>query len=405
MPAYARREIVIEDTVGVYHCIARCVRRAFLCGTDPYTGQDYSHRKEWILDRLRDLAGLFSVEVCGYSVMSNHLHLVLRIRPDVAGQWSDDEVAQRWCKVFPPRDDATGEPVEPGEPDVAMLAANPERLVELRKRLASLSWFMRCLCEKIARAANREDRSGGRFWAGRFKSVALLDEAAMLACSVYVDLNPIRAGLALTPEESAYTSGCDRIRSLGEISTRMPSNDQHSLRETSQRPDAWLCELTLQQPSTAPSSTNGVDAASTPQESVSQAGPFGTAVADAIGGCQPSADCVSSSGLAARTETMRHLPARASDQGFLPIEAAHYVMLLDWTGRQLRADKRGAIPDHLACILDRLGLNRSNWVETVRGFGRLFKQAAGRSSSLVDAAARRSRCWFQGKAAAEAAFM
>jgi len=76
MPTYARRQIVIEDRVGVYHCIARCVRRAFLCGTDPYTGQDYSHRKEWILNRLRELAGLFSVEVCGYSVMSNHLHLV-----------------------------------------------------------------------------------------------------------------------------------------------------------------------------------------------------------------------------------------------------------------------------------------------------------------------------------------
>ena len=197
--------------------------------TDPYTGQDYSHRKEWILDRLRELAGLFSIEVCGYSVMSNHLHLVLRNRPDIAEQWSDDEVALRWCKVFPHRDEATGEPVEPGEPDLAMLVANPERLVELRKRLASLSWFMRCLCEKIARAANREDGSGGRFWAGRFKSVALVDEAAMLACSVYVDLNPIRAGLALTPEESTYTSGCDRIRSMAEISTSMPSNDEPSL--------------------------------------------------------------------------------------------------------------------------------------------------------------------------------
>jgi hypothetical protein len=54
MPTYARGQIVVEDTVGVYHCIARCVRRAFLCGIDPYTGQDYSHRKEWILDRLRD---------------------------------------------------------------------------------------------------------------------------------------------------------------------------------------------------------------------------------------------------------------------------------------------------------------------------------------------------------------
>ena len=155
----------------------------------------------------------------------------------------------------------------------------------------------------------------------------------------------------------------------------------------------------------APAATNAVDAASTTQISASQAGPVGTAVADAIGGRQPSADCGSRSGVAARIETTRHLPARASDQGFLPIEAEHYVMLLDWTGRQLCADKRGAIPDHLACILDRLGLNRSNWVETVRGFGRLFKQAAGRSSSLVDAAARRSRCWFQGKAAAGAAFV
>jgi hypothetical protein len=96
---------------------------------------------------------------------------------------------------------------------------------------------------------------------------------------------------------------------------------------------------------------------------------------------------------------------RASDQGFLPIQLEHYVMLLDWTGRQLRADKRGAIPDHLAPIMERLGLNRSNWVEIVGGFGRLFKQAAGRSSSLVDGAARRSSRWFQGKEAARTAFV
>src|SRR5580693_2287443 len=189
MPTYARRQIVVEDTVGVYHCIARCVRRAFLCGIDPYTGKDYSHRKEWILNRLRELAGLFAIEVCGYSVMSNHLHLVLRNRPDIAEQWSADEIALRWRRVFRPRDDATGEPVEPGEHDLAMLTANPERLAELRKRLANLSWFMRCVCEKIARHANHEDRSSGRFWAGRFKSVALLDEAAILACSVYILLD------------------------------------------------------------------------------------------------------------------------------------------------------------------------------------------------------------------------
>ena len=80
-------------------------------------------------------------------------------------------------------------------------------------------------------------------------------------------------------------------------------------------------------------------------------------------------------------------------------------MLLDWTGRELRADKRGAIPEHLAPILERLGINRANWLDTVRGFGRMFKQVAGRSSSLADAAARRSRLWFQGKRAARVAFL
>jgi REP element-mobilizing transposase RayT len=405
MPTYARGQIVVEDMVGVYHCIARCVRRAFLCGIDPYTGQDYSHRKEWILDRLRDLAGLFAIEVCGYSVMSNHLHLVLRNRPDIAEQWSADEIALRWCRVFPPRDDATGEPVEPGEHDLAMLTANSERLAELRKRLSNLSWFMRCLCEKIARAANHEDGSSGRFWAGRFKSVALLDEAAILACSVYVDLNPIRAGLATTPEESAYTSGHDRIRGMCKSSTPLPSNEKHSSIETCDRPDAWLCEMTLQETATERVSTTAVGAASPRQESASQDGPVATAVADAVGGSQPAGDSGPTSGVAAPVDAPRRLHARASDQGFLPIQVEHYVMLLDWTGRELRADKRGAIPDHLAPIVERLGLNRSNWVETVRGFGRLFKQAAGRSSSLVDAAARRSRRWFQGKAAARTAFV
>ena len=92
--------------------------------------------------RLRELAGLFAIEVCGYSVMSNHLHLVLRNRPDIAGRWSADEIALRWCRVFPPRAEATGEPVEPGIHDLAMLANNSERLAELRQRLSDLSWFM-----------------------------------------------------------------------------------------------------------------------------------------------------------------------------------------------------------------------------------------------------------------------
>ena len=94
--------------MGVYQCIARCVRRAFLCRSDSYSGRDYSHRKNWILDWLRALAGLFGVAVCGYAIMSNHLHLVLRNRPDSVEQWSDAEVALRWRKLFPHRNDSIG---------------------------------------------------------------------------------------------------------------------------------------------------------------------------------------------------------------------------------------------------------------------------------------------------------
>jgi hypothetical protein len=166
-----------------------------------------------------------------------------------------------------------------------------------------------------------------------------------------------------------------------------------------------FCELKLQETAIESASTTVVIAASPPQEPASRAGPIETAVVNVICDSQPSTDSGPTSGVAAPDGALRRLHARASDQGFLPIQVEHYVMLLDWTGRELRADKRGAIPDQLAPIVDRLGINRANWVETVRGFGRLFKQAAGRPSSLVDAAARRSRRWFQGKTAARIAFV
>ena len=98
--AMARSEVVTEGVEAIYHCISRCVRRAFLCGTDTYSGKNYEHRKDWIKLRIQELAAGYGVEVSAYAVMSNHLHLVLRTRPDWVESWSDREVAVRWLRLF-----------------------------------------------------------------------------------------------------------------------------------------------------------------------------------------------------------------------------------------------------------------------------------------------------------------
>jgi hypothetical protein len=118
MPAYARSHIMPPDEVSVYHCKARCVRRAFLRSVDPLTNHDCDYRKEWIRERLELLASVFAIDICGYAVMSNHLHIVLRARPDLVRDWSDEEVALRWTRLCPPRDPATGEKTEPSAYDL-----------------------------------------------------------------------------------------------------------------------------------------------------------------------------------------------------------------------------------------------------------------------------------------------
>jgi hypothetical protein len=168
MPRILRKFVFDAENVGVYHCISRCVRRAFLCGTDSdsVTTRCFDHRKEWLQARLAFLAGRFGIDVLGFAIMSNHLHVVVRNRPDVVRDWSDDEVARRWLGLFPLGRDQSGPPKAPSQSQLLTITSNPARLAELRKRLSDLSWFMRCLVEPIARQANREDKVSGRFWKG-----------------------------------------------------------------------------------------------------------------------------------------------------------------------------------------------------------------------------------------------
>ena len=209
MPRPRKRQVSLTDT-PYYHCVSRCVRRAFLCGKDPLTGFDFSHRRGWIVDRMKTLADTFAIDLCAYAVMSNHYHVVFKVAVDQSMQWSDQEVAKRWLRLF------TGPMlVRSWMLGNKLTLAERDRVSEYievwRHRLADLSWFMRCLNESIARMANAEDRCSGRFWEGRFKSQALLDERALLACMAYVDLNPIRAAMVHTPEQSHYTSVKERI--------------------------------------------------------------------------------------------------------------------------------------------------------------------------------------------------
>ena len=207
----ARGKLVDSSVTRYYHCISRCVRRAFLCG------EGCEHRKQWVEDRLKELASIFAIEVCAYAVLDNHLHVVLRLNDASSAGWSDEETVRRWGKLFPPRGkdrqalEVTNAWVEDRLKDAKWIA-------ECRRRLNDLGWFMKCVKEPLSRMANREDECRGTFWEARFKSIAILDEEALLTTLAYVDLNVMAVGMAKTPEDSPHTSvkaRVDHCRELG----------------------------------------------------------------------------------------------------------------------------------------------------------------------------------------------
>ncbi len=200
----ARAHLVDPAVTRWYHCITRFVRRAFLLGEGTHD------RKAWIENRLQELAQVFSIAVAGFSVLDNHLHLLVRLDSDIAKGWSDDEVVRRWGRLFPPRDREL-KPIEVSDEWVQAKRNDTAWVARARDRLASLSWFMKCLKEPLSRLANKQDRTKGAFFESRFKSVAILDEESLLATCVYIDLNPVAAGIAAVPEASEHTSIKERV--------------------------------------------------------------------------------------------------------------------------------------------------------------------------------------------------
>ncbi|MBE1277793.1 transposase [Enterovibrio baiacu] len=217
----ARSSLISIDATPYYHCVSRCVRRSFLCGYDELAQQSYEHRRGWIEERLLALAGAFCIDVCAYAIMSNHYHVVLHIDANKAKRLTQYEVVERWL-AFHQGSSLMKRFVQGDELSEVEVERCSDIIEAWRERLTSISWFMRLLNQHIASQANREDKCTGHFWESRFKSQALLDEKALAAAMAYVDLNPIRAAIAETPETSEHTSVKARIASLRKEQSTAP---------------------------------------------------------------------------------------------------------------------------------------------------------------------------------------
>jgi len=338
----ARRQLIDANATPFYHVINRCVRRAFLCGEDKLTGRSYEHRRSWIVDKIKALSSIFCIDICAYAVMNNHYHLVLKIDVDKAKSLTQKDIISRWCQITKGHAVATkymnGDALIDGE--VMLLDG---LLAEWHERLSSISWFMRCLNEEIARKANREDECKGAFWEGRFKSQALLDEQALLACMMYVDLNPIRAGIADSLQSSDFTSIQERINSLDPQDDDFPSVNTLA-QSSNKRPQMIHQSL-------------------------------------------------------AKFDGSTHL----SQQSGIPFHFADYLELIDWTGRAIRLDKKGYIDNQRPKLLNELGIAPDAWLTSAKEFRRQYSGISGRWDSMCEFKKQHnSGKWCKGKASSQA---
>ena len=328
--AIARSQLIDTTVARWYHCISRCVRRAFLLGEGPHD------RKGWIENRLEELAQIFAIAGGGFSVMDNHLHVLFRIDQEVADGWPNEEVVRRWGRLFPPRD-KTGQALAVTDNWVQWRLKDSQWVATARQRLQSISWFMKSLKEPLSRLANRQDKVRGAFFEGRFKSVAILDDEALLAIAAYIDLNPVAAGIAEVPETSEHTS--IKVRSehvdgqgkTAQLEAAADGSVAGSCASAGLEESLWLCPI----------------------------------------------------------EDRRRLDS--CREGMLEgFSLGSYFLLVDYTGRLYRQGK-AAISAELAGILDRLGSNAESWrarmdkLRSGRLFGRFF--AASRER-LREVAAR-----------------
>ncbi|MFN7845125.1 MAG: transposase [Pirellula sp.] len=376
-----RSEQFRHDEIAIVHCIQRCVRRAFLAGDDNVSGIDYSYRREWIRRRFESLASVFAIDVLSYAILSNHVHVILRNRPDVVASLTDEEVAIRWLRVFPGRR-IEEHLAEPSQVDVQRVLSDADLLAKIRTRLSDISWFMRALAEPIARMANSQDQCTGRFWEGRFKAQRIVDDAGLLACAMYVDLNPIRAAMAEDLENSLHTSVYDRIEA--EKGNKIPSAAFDLLPITQEESIVQRRKSVAQQRLDLKVKNKGI-AKRVPRDS--WLAPLSLNV-----GRTSSDPQVHREGL------------RASDKGFLRIEWSSYKKLLGWVAENKPGAGRVSLPKSLSEALIACGVVPETFSDLVWNFRKYFSRCVGGSEAMSGDAKRIGRRWHRGQRRAATCF-
>ena len=337
MPRDPRSEVLDPHQVEAVHLYNRTIDGLFLMGKNPDTGEDFSYRQGWIVDKMNQLFSHMCVELLTYGILSNHYHINVRTRPDVVAQLSDRDVAERWLNTLSRKRDKDGEFKGPTENAIKRLMADTAKLEKCRTELSSCSHLMKQLNQYIAQRANREDERRGSFWAGRYGSTRLVDDAALLSCTVYIDLNRIRAGLEQPFQQHDSSALGHRITEFlreqyeqdqAEVEA-IAARHRFRLGESGARRCNVLAKLQID------------EAIDTP----------GSALSD--------------------TET------RCSDKGFLPIAFERYIELLKWT---LGMSAEGDLPSGL-----RFSKVPSNvWLAMTNRFGELFGSVAGTLDSMKE---------------------
>ncbi|MCL1126526.1 transposase [Shewanella surugensis] len=329
-----RKKLIHIDSTPFYHISNYCVRGAYLVNDNPKTKQVDLHRAHWFVDKLIQLSTIFCIDIAAYTILPRHYHLVLKVNTDNAKNLTSLQVIERWRQVFNPH-------VLAIKYINKELFSNTEQeqfdefISQWRERLTNISWFMRCLNETISRKVNKEDHCKGAFWQGRFKSQALLDEPAILACIMYVDLAPIREQLAQSLENIYLSSIQLRVAAFKQAQKEAQIYDvEGDFLAIAQQPSTLL--------------------------------PFD------------------------------HM-TRSGKQIHLPFHLFDYIELIKWTHKGIIENNVPSNQHNTPKLLTRLTINKKDWINTCRHFSQHYSHAIGSWQKMCEFSRQFNGKWCKGK--------